>query len=253
MLYLLRTVPTALVLDAATLFDDLLQNCLRDMVGGSLSPDVFRKLQLPLNATTPCFGIGLTSAKYTASSAFLASLGLVRSLHAFMLQATTPAGETGEKHALNSYNDWRARSEPGRDYLMGSYFVLELPITTRAFETCAGRNAAATTHWRRAHKSLRSSLRVLGAKGWLKAQPSPGLETHIQHRDFRLWFKFYCRIALFNGNETCPRKGCHAVLDQYGDHLLHCPNGMHHSSTPRIWRHNSQVRLLGSALRKAAR
>ena len=44
MVYLIRTVPTTLILEAASVFDDLLQHCLRDMVGGSLSPDVFREL-----------------------------------------------------------------------------------------------------------------------------------------------------------------------------------------------------------------
>ena len=169
-----------------------------------------------------------------------------------MLQATTPVGETGEEHALNSYNDWRARANQDAiiswEVISSSNCPSQRELSKRVQNATQRRLPIGDERT----KALRSSLRVLGAKGWLKAQPSPSLENHKQDRNFRSWFKFYCRMALFNGNETCPRKGCHAVLDQYGDHLLHCPNGMHHSSSTRIWRHNSQVRLLGSDLRKAA-
>ena len=251
--YLLRTVPTTLVLEAASLFDDLLQNCLRDMVGGSLSPDVFRELQLPLNTSTPGFGIGLTSTKDTASSAFLASLGLVRSLHVFMLEGAIPAGDNGGRHGINAYNDWRAGANQNVDLSWDFISSTNCPSQRALAKRVPDAPQQRLPIGDHCTQAFRASLGVTGTKDWLKTQPSPGLGTHIQDRDFRLRFKYYCRIALFNGDEQCPRKGCPTVLDEHGDHLLHCPNRMRHSASPRIWRHNSQVRLLCSDLRNAAR
>ena len=114
-IYLLRTVPNTLVLEAAAMFDDLVETCLRDMIGGSLSLDIFRELQLPFNKAAPCFGIWLTCAKDIALSAFLASLGLFRGVHVFMLQDAIHSGLNGEPYAIEAYDDWRVRANQDAD------------------------------------------------------------------------------------------------------------------------------------------
>ena len=253
MVYLLRTVPTSLASEEASLFDDLLLDCVREMVGGSLGTEVFCELQLPLSTTNPCFGVGLTSAEDTASSAFLSSMGLVRSLHCFMLQRAIPTEPNAKQDCINAYHDWRSRVHHDAilpwEAVSSSHCPSKRKLSRRVHDTTQRQLPAGNER----KKVLRAFLGVLGAKDWLKAQPSPGLGTHIQDRDFRLWFKVFCRIPLFNGTEKCPQNGCNSELDKYGDHLLHCPNGMQLSASPRIWTHNSQARLLWSDLRKTAR
>ena len=59
----------------AALFDNLLEKCMRRILGGTLDSEVFKELQLPMktNPEHPHVGIGLTSACDTAASAFLSS------------------------------------------------------------------------------------------------------------------------------------------------------------------------------------
>ena len=211
------TVPTSLVSEATSLFDDFLQDCVREMVGGSLGPEVFRELQLPLNTTNPCFGVCLTSAEDTASSAFLSSMGLLRGLHCFMLQGAIPTEPNAEQDCKNAYKDWRSRVHHDAilpwEAVSSSHSPSQRKLPRRVHDTTQGRLPAGDERT----KALLASLSVLGAKDWLKAQPSPGLGTHIQDRNFRLWFKYFCRIPPFNGSEKCPRNGCNSELDKYGD------------------------------------
>lgn len=57
--YLLRCVPTESSLKAAQLYDIMIERSLRGILGGVLSPNVFRELQLPVKAPGPSFGVGL--------------------------------------------------------------------------------------------------------------------------------------------------------------------------------------------------
>lgn len=36
-------------------------------------------------------------------------------------------------------------------------------------------------------QAMRASMSVRGAKDWIKCQPSPGFNTYIADRDFRIW------------------------------------------------------------------
>lgn len=95
-------------------------------------------------------------------------------------------------------------------------------------------------------QAFRQSLSMPGSKDWIKCTPSPGLGTYISDRNFKVWFQYFCRVPLYPENATCHR--CKKQMDQFGDHLLWCPNG-----SPRGWRHDSQKLLLASDLQKAAR
>ena len=59
----------------AALFDNLLEKCMRRILGGAQESEVFKDLQLPMktNHEHPHIGIGLPSACDTAASAFLSS------------------------------------------------------------------------------------------------------------------------------------------------------------------------------------
>lgn len=169
-----------------------------------------------------------------------------------MLQDAIPV-DNRDTHCMNAYQDWLARANRDVDLSWDIISSTNCPSQRELSKRVHNATQRRLPVGNQRTQAFRASLAVTGTTDWLKAQPSPGIGTYIKDRDFRLWFKYYCRIALFNGDEKCPRKGCDAQLDQHGDHLLHCPNGMHQSGSPRIWRHNSQVRLLCSDLRKAAR
>ena len=62
------------------------------------------------------------------------------------------------------------------------------------------------------------------------------------------YMKYYYQVPLFHTGTKCNRPLCAAIMDIYGDHLLHCGRGTH-----RIRRHDAQVRLLQADLKKAAR
>lgn len=99
----------------------------------------------------------------------------------------------------------------------------------------------------------RASLGIDGAKDWLTCRPSPGLMTHTDDADFRLWMKFHCGVRICNDNAPCPRQGCDAILDPFGDHLLTCHHRVSPGNAPMHWRHDSMVAVLAATLRRASR
>ena len=70
-----RVTPPDSTASGAALFDNLLEECMRRILGGALDSEVFKELQLPMktNPEHPHIGIRLTSAWGTAASAFLSS------------------------------------------------------------------------------------------------------------------------------------------------------------------------------------
>ena len=66
-------------------------------------------------------------------------------------------------------------------------------------------------------------------------------------RGRQVWLQYFCQVPLFQPGSRCARPQCLAVMDVYGDHLLHCERGTH-----KIARHDEQVRLLVGDLSKAA-
>ena len=78
--------------------------------------------------------------------------------------------------------------------------------------------------------------------------PTKAFGTYIPHREFRARLQFYCQVPLFEPSTRCPRRKFGAVMDVFGDHLLHSEHESY-----RIWRHDAQVHLLASDISKAAR
>ena len=83
---------------------------------------------------------------------------------------------------------------------------------------------------------------------WVQCRPSKMLRTLIKPQHFTTWMKYYCQVPLFQSGSKCPRVHCDAIMDIYGDYLLHCERGIN-----RIRLHDTQLRLLEADLIKAAR
>ena len=251
--YTLRCVPPEASLRAAQRYDAALEDTLRRLIGGVLSSDVFRELQLPVKSPEPSFGVGLLSAVSCASAAYISSRMSTGKLVHRLLARIVSCHPLDDVHFEGAYRDYANRCIPG-----------DVPSFC---EVGSSRFESQKQMVARVHKAVfrsvdkgdqrtqlfRAQLAVPGAKDWLKCAPAPGLRTHIPDRDFRTWFKYWCRVPLFNPGDSCPRSGCNHVLDPYGDHLLGCVRGVAKGNAPLIWRHDALTRLLHSDLVVAKR
>ena len=98
---------------------------------------------------------------------------------------------------------------------------------------------------------FRENMSLPEAKTWLHCRPCTPLRTLINVPQFTTWTKYYCQVPLLQTRTKCNpvhRPQCAAIMEIYGDHLLHCERGTH-----RICRHDAQVRLLQADLKKAGR
>lgn len=250
LVHLLRTVPPEDCIEAAKRYDQMVGECLRQIVGGVLPEETIRELRLPLNSEKPTFGIGLTSAVSIASSAFISSHILIQDLLTKLVTMPSVPEYAQDESIIRAHLDWKSRvhdaptpkslfeERKSQKWLSGQVHLRTIDEVTKGNERT---------------QAFRSSLGLRGSKDWLKCQPSTGLRTYISDRDFRVWLKFYCRIPIIPENTTCPRRKCTAPLDRYGDHLLFCQSGLQFNACPRNWRHDCQVRLIATELCKAAR
>ncbi len=251
--YILRFVPPEASLRAAHLYDAALEDTLRRLIGGVLPSNVFRELQLPVKSPTPSFGVGLLSAVSCASAAYISSRMSTWKLVHRMISHSVACHPLDDVHFEGAYRDYANRCAPG-----------DVPAFC---EVGSSRVESQKQMVARGHKAVlhsvdkgdqrtqlfRAQLAVPGAKDWLNCAPAPGLHTHIPDRDFRIWFKYWCRVPLFNPGDSCPRSRCNHKLDPYGDHLLGCVRSVAKGNTPLIWRHDALTRLLCSDLAVAKR
>ena len=59
------------------------------------------------------------------------------------------------------------------------------------------------------------------AKTWLHCGPCKPFRTLIDTPQFTTWMMYYCQVSLFQSRTKCNRPQCAAIMDIYGDHLLH--------------------------------
>jgi len=240
-------------LRAASLYDSKLEATLRQIIGGALPRDVFRELQLPVKSASPSFGVGLLSAVSSASAAYLSSRLATSTLVNRLLSRSVPNHLLDDVHFEAAYkaytNQCEACSVPHLLELVTSRAETQKELVARVHKQVLLNMDKGDTRTR----LFREQLAVPGSKDWLKCAPAPGMHTHIADRDFRHWFRFWCRIPLFNPGDLCPRSGCRHILDQYGDHLLGCTHGISKGNAPIRWRHDALTRLLYTDLLKAKR
>eukprot|EP00171_Calliarthron_tuberculosum_P010506 IDg10506t1 len=250
----LRCVPSTLVMRGAMLFDSMIEDALRRLLGGTLPHATFRELQLPVNTPQPSFGVGLQSAESCASAAFLCSQSLCARLLRLLVPRDIDMSLDGDKWAPAAHVDLSERCADGET----------TPLSEFEREAPAQRETVRKVHAKKLSeldgdeeedrtRTLRALLALRGSKDWLSCAPSPGLGTHIADRAYRLWFSFWCRLPLFPKDTQCPRPRCNQILDPFGDHLLHCKHSVARGNAPTTWRHDTQLRLLAADLRRVAR
>ena len=97
-------------------------------------------------------------------------------------------------------------------------------------------------------KVMRNSMILPEAKTRIQCRPSETLKKFIPHHHIRVWLQYSCQVSLFHPGSKFVWAQLAALMDFYGDHLLHCERGTH-----RTARHDEQVRLLVGNPSKAAR
>lgn len=187
------------------------------------------------------------------SSAFLASLSLTCKLLRSILPDFIDTALSNDLFAVEAHQDWSARCQAEDMVELRKLDSEHCPRQRDLTRSVQKKVQAGLPPGDQRTQAFRASLGVPGAKDWLKCQPAPGMKTHIADWDYRVWFRFYCRIPLVEPDTVCPRLGCTEKMDVHGDHLLHCANGLRNCGSPRTWRHDSQVRLVASDLRRATR
>ena len=104
---LLRAVPATASKRGARLFDSFMYNALNALVGGTLSLDSFRELQLPLRALTDgthTYGLGLQSAVSTAPAAYTASVTQTHKLVQSMITSVGDLALSDPFYAQQTHN-----------------------------------------------------------------------------------------------------------------------------------------------------
>ena len=251
--YTLRCVPTAASLRPARLYDSKIEDTLRRIIGGVLPHDSFAELQLPVKSPRPSFGVGLLSAESAASSAYLASRTATNDLVCMLLGDKVHTSLLDDVHVDGAFIDYTKRC-PATDVPSLSDLVTDNPVPQKELVLRVHKQVHATMPKGDERTQLfRAQLSLPGSKDWLKCAPSPGLRTHIADRDFRVWFRFWCRVPMFHPEDKCPRSGCGRNLDVHGDHLLGCTHSIAPRNAPIVWRHDSMTRLMVSDLRSAKR
>ena len=248
---MLRATPVECCLAGGKLYDTLVEEALRTMVDGTLDTAVFKKLQLPTKPTSPevpTLGLGLTSAVTIAPSAFLASAASRNALVGSMLGNSSSTALKAYERATSTYAAWSKQCED-HSALPFSAFDVERPpkqhtITALVHKKLGNELPAGSTRL----KIMPNSMKLPEAKTWMHCRPSEILKTSVPHHHFKVWLQYFCQVPLFQPGSRFARPQCAAVMDVYGDHLLHCERGTH-----RIAIHDEQVRLLVRDFLKAGR
>jgi len=251
MAYTLRTVPPSATARGAQLFDSMIELALRRLLGGSLPTNTFKELQLPVNTST--FGVGLTSAVLTASAAYFASVADTIAVTNALLDPAASFALEEDNNATDAFNLINTQTPEGYSFswedVTGMGRMQQREIMKKLHKRAIDDIEKGTIR----DQAMRSLLRIKGSKDWLRCAPAPGLGTYIADRDFRVWFRYWCRLPLFGRNTTCPRENCNEVMDVYGDHLLSCTHAAGPSNTPHRWRHDSLLRNMTATLQRAGR
>lgn len=247
MVYKLRTTPSGSTVKSWSQFDNHTTTTLRTIIGGILPEETMRVLSLPLKTEAPSFGAGLTRCTVISFSAFLASNALVEHILRQLIP-NLPGQEDAD--VLHAHSIWGPKTAEAWTI----HQIFDDVKTQRQLTACVhAQTLRELPTGDDRTRIFRSSLNLRGAKDWPKCQPSTRLGAFIRDRHFRMWLKYYCRVPLFIPDTVCPRKGCSAVIDTHGDHLIQCGYGFAFDSCPRTRRHNAQVMLVVMALKKAAR
>ena len=237
-------------------FDRRVMDVFASLAGGCVPEALRKELTLPVrNEFGPTFGVGLTSAAVTSSSAFLGAVNLARPLLQDLIPAPSQLSLLEEPAVTAAYDDWCSRVDEDDQITLEAALddadaKLQQKLTRLVYKKMANDLSLGTPR----QCALRASLALEGAKAFLNCPPSPGLQTYIDNHSFRVWLQFYIGEPLWNPGRSCPRPKCSVRdIDAHGDHLLHCNHGFSLGNAPLLRRHDGVSASLRHVLRRAGR
>ena len=232
-------------------------DALNDLIGGTHETDTFRELQLPLRTLDErkhTFGLGLYSAVATAPAAYIFSITQTRRLLTHMTNCAHDLALSDLWFADQSHCILTIYTKAGTVPQLDDIGIGEdAPSKKHLTSLITQKERESTPTGDDRTRAFRASLELPGAKDWVKAPPSPVLQTQVPNHLSRMWLKFYTRTPITDRTaQTCLRPKCSTVLDHFGDHLLICQCSSAVGNANRTSRHNRQVCLLAEDLGRSA-
>ena len=171
-------------------------------------------------------GLGLRSATFHASAAFIASSLDSRSLITELVPTIEPS-ELSLVEALNNYSNILQLEEPLTEDQVSGHLMKELSLKV---DFQHHKNLLDSLNEVR-DKARMASLGLSHAGDWLHVVPSPSLGLHLRAAEFRTAVLYRLGMPIFQVEGACV--ACGQPSDRYGDHAIACG-----SQGERIARHN---------------
>ena len=100
-----------------------------------------------------------------------------------------------------------------------------LKMVVRWYRTRSCRRDQGFTARFNALRIFSKHMTLPGAKPWVQCRLSKTLRTLIKTQHFTTWIKYYVKYLCFNLGQNIRVCSSDAIMDTYGEHLLHCLSG----------------------------
>ena len=166
---------------------------------------------MKMNPEHTHIGIGLTSARDTAASAFPSSASACNKLMEMALTGSAVRGLGQYCFAKDAYDAWTQQCEE-EDHFPFQVFEVDLPPQQKLSATRSQKESQEhiiriyeQAHLRGEYESTGGENVVALQAMQLHAWPCNWLRTLINAPQFTTWMKYYCQVPLFQSGTKCNR------------------------------------------------
>ena len=218
--YVMRTVPSSLYLEAAERFDSRIRTCFESILGTSLNPNPWLQAQLSLSLG----GFGLRSVKAHAPGAFLASVNTNSHISDTTISALKPYVDEATEALQRTTGALPSADKTQNEHSVTIDQKLHKDLTSKSSPTDC--------------KRLSSVVRP-HANSWIQAPPSQGLGLYFTDAEFRTACLRWLGEDITLSATTC--LACNSTTSPKASHTLRC-----RSNGDMIARHNGLRDLIHS-------
>ena len=189
--YLLSVTPADFTASRAGLVGNLLEKCMRSILGGALDSEVFKKIQLPMK-TNPehlHIGIRLSSACDTAASSVLPSASACNKLVEMAITGSAVKGIGRHSFAKNAYDAWAQQCEEEEVLPLQAFDVDRPPKQKFLGALVHKKKAKNVLQGSSRMRIFRANMSLPEAKTWLHCRPCKPLRTLINASQFTTCFR----------------------------------------------------------------
>lgn len=224
MVFLMRTVPHALILPALQEFDELVRTHFCRIFNLPLSQAGWQQASL----ATRRGGLGFRSAAEHAGAAYLASVDKSFSLAKRIFPSYSASHTVSACAHLNSRVPEELTVSPDSIPRAPDCHLTQNTLSTAIEEL------QLSTIKAKASPELKArllALQVPGTSTWLSLPPNPECGHWMHPRAFQAYLQYRLGLPIYPPDSSCPQ--CQAPMDCFGHHALKCK-----FSSDRVKRHN---------------